>query len=231
MSPITAEETARFLEENPRFFLEHPELLPSSGLMEENGAPSNILNLRNRLFGLLQDERKELVDLLDEIIDTVQKNEETESKFLEIEKILFTPPLTPDVLPRTAEALERLFSLDHASFLLLDSVSLPQGEESAHLRFISGEDEEISQARENILLSGRLPAGAGALFPEACREALRSTATVPLHSGETFLGLLLLGSKSSDRYKRGMAVHLLERLALRLSLGLSLLRGPDQETA
>ncbi|MDA0999590.1 MAG: DUF484 family protein [bacterium] len=226
MSIITAEEAARFLEENPRFFLENPQLLPASGLLEENGTPANILNLRNRLFELLRDERQELVELLDEIIENVRKNEDTENKFLEIEKILFSPPLAPEVLPRTAEALERLFSLDHASFLLLDSPGghlRPAGEENPRLRFTPALEGEHAGAMERIALSGALSEGAGTLFPESCRAALRSTATVPLRSGDAFLGLLLLGSKSRERYREGMAAHLLERLALRLSLGLSLL--------
>ncbi len=64
MSPAAAEDVIRFLEENPRFFIEHPELLRASGLLGENSASARVLNLRQRLFDRLKGEREDLNDSL-----------------------------------------------------------------------------------------------------------------------------------------------------------------------
>ncbi|MEE9276263.1 MAG: DUF484 family protein [bacterium] len=227
MAPISADEVAQFLEANPRFFLDHPETLRSGGLLEEDESPENVLNMRDRLLEMLKRERGELIQLLDQAIDTVRQNEEIEKNFLAIENLLFGSRASPDVLGRVAEELERRFSLDHASLLLFGKAErIPRGGgEAAEGGFprVRLASEAGSPAPNGILLAGGLAEGAAPPFPEACREGLRSTAIVPLREEENLLGLLLLGSEDPDRYRKGMQTDLLDRLSMRLALGLSLL--------
>ncbi len=219
----SAEEVVRFLEENPGFFFDHPDLLRSSGLLTKDSASAKVLSLRDRLFERLKGEREDLIHILDETIDIVRRNELIERDFLAIENLLFqAPPSTPN-LARVAEEIERRFALDHASFLLLGSLDgIPQP--AGRVRKAGGEEKTHLPLGGGVLLRGDLAEGAGPLFPAAARGELRSTAVVPLRTEEELLGLLLLGSREPGRYAPNMATHLLERLAMRLALGLSLLR-------
>ena len=135
MAPISAEDVAKFLEENPGFFLDHPELVGPSGLLDESGEnppDSNLVNIKERLFERLSEERTELMGILEETIDLVRENEQIESDFLAIEQLFFRPAPGGVSLGRVAEEIEERFSLDHASFLLFGGAkaAAPAGEET-----------------------------------------------------------------------------------------------------
>lgn len=223
MAPISAEQVAKFLEENPNFFLDNPELVQTSGLLKENDSGGNLVDIRTRLFERLNDERLELMALLNETIELVRQNEQIEGDFLAIENLLFRPTPTGTSLTRIAEEIEERFSLDHVSFLICEpekGALREEMDEPGRIRLI---DEDDGESPGDVLLTGGLKEGAGAPFPEEARSELRSTAIIPLRDGEQLLGLLLLGSKDPERYTPGMATQLLERLATRMGMGISLL--------
>jgi len=219
----TAEEAVHFLENNPDIFIDRPDLLENSGLMDESGAPKNVLNLRDRVFRHLNKEREELLHLLDLAISTVRENEKIEADFLAVEKILFQYLPSAETFSRVCEELERRFGLDHASLLLASN-----GNENRRLAAQTGSwriremEENIPADVDGARLTGNLTEGADLLFPEKCRAGLRSTAVVPLREEEKILGYLLLGSSNPERYSEKMDTHLLERLAVRLTLWITL---------
>lgn len=227
MSPVAAEDVIRFLEENPRFFIEHPEILRASGLLEEAPASRNVLNLRERLFDRLKGEREDLLALLDETIELVRRNEQIEQDFAALERLLFEIPLSAANLSRIAIEIERRFGLDHAGFLFCDSAleTLHGGEEDGLSRLRTAGDGETPHlpSGERVILQGELPEGGGPLFPAEVRSRIRSAALVPLRAEGRLLGVLLLGSGDPGHYGPGMNTHLLDRLAGRLALGVTLL--------
>lgn len=223
MAPITADEVLRFLEKNPGFFLEHEETIRSSGLLDPDDPPENVLNIRHQLFERLNEERRELTSVLDETIKIVQENEKIEDDFLAIERLVFHPSVSGASLARIAEEIEERFGLDHASFLMYEAANGAAPEAASRIR-IAGKEEAPPPAEEAITLAGNLDEGAPLPFPESCRADLRSTATVTLKENGQILGLLLLGSKDPGRYIDGMATHLIERLAMRLGIGVRLIQ-------
>lgn len=222
MAPITADEVLRFLEENPGFFLKHEEIIRPSGLLDSDNPPGNVLNIRHQLFERLNEERRELTSVLDETIEAVRENEKIEGDFLAIERLVFHPSVSGASLARIAEEIEERFELDHASFLMYEAANGAAPEPAARIR-IAGKEETPPLAEEAITLAGNLDEGAPLPFPESCRADLRSTAIVTLKENGQILGLLLLGSKDPGRYTDGMATHLLERLAMRLGIGVRLI--------
>jgi uncharacterized protein YigA (DUF484 family) len=235
MAPITAEEVAKYLEENPDFFLENSELVQTSGLLAGENPGPNLLDIRNRLFDRLNEERRELMNLLDETIGLVRQNEKIEEDFMAIEKILFQGSPDGGSLSEVAQEIESRFSLDHVSILLDESAkgAIPaDGNSNGSSRVRLAGDRDV--APDGIILTGNLEEGAAAPFPEMARADLRSTAVVPLREGDQPLGLLLLGSKNSERYIEGMATQLLARLAMRMGMGICLIRrlaGGDENPA
>ncbi|MBI2178688.1 MAG: DUF484 family protein [Candidatus Tectomicrobia bacterium] len=227
MSPVAAEDVIRFLEENPRFFIEHPGFLRASGLLDESPASAKVLNLRERLFERLKGEREDLILLLDETIDLVRRNEQIEQDFIALENLLFEIPLSAANLSRIALEIERRFGLDHASFLLcgpsLETLRGGEGDGLARLRTAGEGEAPHLPPGERVVLQGELAEGAGPLFPGDIRQRIRSAALVPLRREGRLLGLLLLGSGDPGRYGPGMGTHLLDRLAGRLALGITLL--------
>jgi uncharacterized protein YigA (DUF484 family) len=230
MAPISADDVLRYLEENPGFFMDHPEAINTSQLLDSDAPPDSVLNIRHRLFDRLNEERTELTRFLEETIDVVRQNEQIEANFLAIEKLIFDPSPPETALPRIAEEIERRFGLDHVSFLMtnavvFDPLSMSRQGNMERIRIIPNEEEnELAGLADGILLTGHLEDGASPLFPENSRADLTSTAVVRLQQGGQILGLLLLGSKDPKRYEKEMATQLLERLAVRLSIGIRLLQ-------
>ena len=223
MAPITAEQVVKFLEENPDFFLDNPELVQISGLLKESDSGENLVDIRTRLFERLNDERQELMALLDETIELVRQNEQIEGDFVAIENLLFRPEPTGTSLTRIAEEIEKRFSLEHVSILIYESEKEALREEMDKPGRIRLVDEDDGEFPGDVLLAGGIEEGAGAPFPDEVRSSLHSTAIIPLRDGGQLLGLLLLGSKDPERYMPGMATQLIERLAMRMGMGISLL--------
>lgn len=222
MTPITADDVVRFLEEHPRFFLDHPGLLHTSGLLDERSTSAKVLSLRERLFEQLKDERADLLRILDETIEVVRENEQIERDFLALEEMLFEERPSLEGLARIAEEIESRFGLDHAGFALLGGDGAAPAGGGPRLRRLSESERTLLPQEEGVVLKNNLDEG-DALFPDDRRPHIHSCALVPLHWGGRFLGHLLLGSRNPERYRAGMATHLLERLAARLALGLSLI--------
>ncbi len=223
MAPITAKQVVKFLEKNPDFFLENPDLVGSTGLLREKDSGPNLVDIRTRLFERLNEERIELMGILDETIELVRQNEQIETDFLAIENLLFGSQPPGDVLSQVAEEIERRFELDHVSFLLSEKAkgALPgEVDEAGRVRPYPESGEPPPR---KVKLAGMLKKGADDLFPEKARTDLHSTALVPLRENGKSLGVMLLGSKDPKRYAPKMGTQLLERLAVRMATGIHLL--------
>ena len=177
MAPISAKDVAKFLEENPGFFLDHPELVRPSGLLDESvegEEDSNLINIKERLFERLAEERLELMGILEETIDLVRENERIESDFLAIEGLLFRPTPGGVSLGRVAEEIEERFSLDYVGFLLFgEAKAAAGGETDGRVRLAGGangaSEAGLSEAglpeaglqKKGVLLAGPLEGSEG----------------------------------------------------------------------
>lgn len=227
MAPISADDVVSYLENNPGFFIEHPDALRQSGLMTQDSASARVLNLRDKLFDRLKGEREDLIRLLDETIELVRQNEQIEKDFIAIERLLFEQAPSLASLTEIAQNIESRFGIAYAGFLLLEPlhgipVIAARPEESARMRSLGRREEALVPMGGGVALRSNLEGGGGPLFPEAVGGAIRSTAIVPLETREKTLGFLILGAEDPERYQEGMATHLLKRLAMRLALGISI---------
>ena len=117
MAPISADDVVSYLEENPGFFIEHPESLRQSGLLTQVSTSAKVLNLRDKLFDRLKGEREDLIRLLDETIDIVRQNEQIEKDFIAIEQLLFEQEPSLVSLTGIAKQIESRFRIE-TQFLL-----------------------------------------------------------------------------------------------------------------
>lgn len=227
MAPISADDVVSYLEENPGFFIEHPESLRQSGLLTQDSTSAKVLNLRDKLFDRLKGEREDLIRLLDETIDIVRQNEQIEKDFLAIEQLLFEQEPSLESLKKIAKKIESRFGIEYAGFLLLEPIDgIPviaaKSDESFRIRPLGKIEEELVPMDGGVVLKGKLEGGGGPLFPDTMSGNIQSTAIVSLEIHEKKIGFLILGSKDPERYHEGMATHLLRRLAMRLALGISI---------
>ena len=227
MAPISADDVVRYLEENPGFFIDHPDSLRQSGLLTQDSTSAKVLNLRNKLFDRLKGEREDLVRLLDETIELVRQNEQIEKDFIAIEQLLFEQDPSLASLTEIVKNIESRFGIEYAGFLLLKPIDgIPviaaKTDGSSRIRPLGKIEEELVPMDGGVVLKGKLDGGGGSLFPDSLSESIKSAAVVSLEIHKKKIGFLILGSKDPERYQEGMATHLLRRLAMRLALGISI---------
>ena len=230
MQPISPEDILKFLEENPEFFINYPEQLAGSGLLEEQELSSKILNIRNRLFEKMREDRENLLTALEESIKTVRKNEKIEEDFDTLENLLFENIPSSQSLIKLAKATESKFKLGFVGFLLsitekkerINELNKQVGNEP-RLRYISKEKRKKLPKGNQTKLFEKIEYP-GEFFPENITKKIRSAAIVPLRDKRQFFGFFLLGSEKNSHYYEEMNTDLLEKLANSVSIAIKLMR-------
>ena len=229
MQSISPEDILKYLEENPGFFLKYPEQLEKSGLMEEQDISSKILNIRNRLFEKMREDRQNLLNALEESIETVRKNEKIEDDFDMLENLLFEDIPSIQSLIKLANATESKFDLGFVGFTLCTTAKREkigdlnnQIGNNPKLRYISKEERKKFPKGNKTRLFEKLE-NPGVLFPEKIKK-INSAAIVPLKDKRRLLGFFLLGSEKIGHYYENMNTDLLEKLSNSVSIAIKLMR-------
>ena len=229
MQSISPEDILKFLEENPGFFLKYPEQLEKSGLMEEQDISSKILNIRNRLFEKMREDRQNLLNALEESIKTVRNNEKIEDDFEMLENLLFEDIPSIQSLIKLANATESKFDLGFVGFTLCTTAKREkigdlnnQIGNNPKLRYISKEERKKFPKGNKTRLFEKLE-NSGVLFPEKIKK-INSAAIVPLKDKRRLLGFFLLGSEKIGHYYENMNTDLLEKLSNSVSIAIKLMR-------
>ena len=208
MAPISADDVVCYLEENPGFFIEHPDSLRQSGLLTQDSPSAKVLNLRDRLFDRLKGEREDLIRLLDETIEIVRQNEQIEKDFIAIEQLLFEQAPSFASLSEIVKNIESRFGIEYAGFLLLEPtdgipVIAAKPDESSRIRPLGKIEEELVPMEGGVELKGKLEGGGGPLFPDTLSQDIQSTAVVPLEIHEKKIGFLILVRKTPNDIRKG----------------------------
>ncbi len=229
MQSISPEDIVKFLEENPGFFLEYPEQLKKSGLMEDHNISSKILNIRNRLFEKMREDRQNLLNALEDSIKTVRNNEKIEDDFDMLENLLFENIPSIQSLIKLANATESKFSLGFVGFTLcttekkekIDKLNNQIGN-NPKLRYISKEERKKYPNGNKTSLFEKLE-NPKHVFPDITKK-INSAAIVPLKDKRRLLGFFLLGAEKTGHYYEGMNTDLLEKLSNSVSIAIKLMR-------
>ena len=230
MQSISPEDILKFLEENPEFFIKYPEQLAVSGLLEEQEFSSKILNIRNRLFEKMREDRQNLLNALEESIKTVRKNEKIEGDFDTLENLLFENIPSSQSLIKLAKATESQFNLGFVGFILcitekkegINELNKQVGNEP-RLRYVSKEERKRFPKGNQTKLFEKIE-HPEYFFPENIIKKIRSAAVVPLRDKRQFFGFFLLGSEKNGHYYEEMNTDLLEKLANSVSIAIKLMR-------
>ena len=236
MKSISPEDVIKFLEENPGFFLKYPNQLMGSGLLEERENSKKILNIRNKLFEKMREDRENLLATLEESIKTIRKNEKIEEDFANLENLLFEDIPTTQSLVKLAESTESKFNLSYVGLVLciqekkerIKSLNKIVGN-NPKLRYISKEERKKFPRGNKTKLFEKTKEIEG-IFPKNTIKKINSAAIVPLKDKRKLLGFFLLGSEKIGHYYKDMNTDLLEKLANSVSISIKLMHLYDKKS-
>jgi uncharacterized protein YigA (DUF484 family) len=208
----------RFLEDNPDFFTDRPELLAQLELTHpERGTAVSLIE---RQVGVLREQNQTLQRQLRELISNARENDVIGRRLHEFACALLQAGGVAELIDVSRSQIREKFRLD-AVALRLGVASVP---ETAPQEVVAEDDDDIRQLLESA--RGKAPV-CGVALPEVLQarlfgetaEGIRSVVIVPL-AGDHFRGGLILGSQDPHRFEPGMATDYLVRLGELLRIAL-----------
>lgn len=189
---VSADDVARYLEQHPNFFEEHP------GLLEQLHVPhggNGTVSLVERQLKVMRERQAANRERLAELVRVARSNEALAERIHKLAMRLLHAHSSDDVRAQIDASMREEFAVTHLRLV-------PQGESLAEF--------------ESLLSSGKPRCGhfssaqRKALFGEQ-GEALGSIAIVPIGPGAS-QGALLLGSEDPDRFNPAMSTDFLARI-------------------
>jgi uncharacterized protein YigA (DUF484 family) len=216
--PLTADEVAQFLLDNPRFFEGHAELLTSITVPSPHG--QRAISLVERQVDMLRDKNKALELRLAELVHHGRENDAIADKLQRWTRDLLRVRDARALPEAVSDGLVHAFSVPQVALRLW---KLPP--EHADLPCAAGVEGEIVTLVDSMRqpYCGRNADFQAARWLSGDGARTGSIALLPLRVGaapESF-GLLVLGSPDADRFQAGMGTAFLERIAEVASASLS----------
>jgi uncharacterized protein YigA (DUF484 family) len=207
---ISEQEVLRFLEQNPDFFNDYPQVLADVRLHHESG---KAVSLIERQVAVLRDQKKKLKRQLQELVDIARANDELDKRVHQLTLRLMECKQARDVLNTVRDYLMREFAADAVVVRLRPISGMPAGAPLAE--FVAPTDREF-EALERIILDatplcGRFKHEQAVYFFGDQAEAIGSAALVPLRDASVF-GLLAIGARDARRFHAGQGTVFLTQL-------------------
>ncbi len=207
--PVDEDRVIRYLQDNPEVLLKYPEVFSELVIPHTTGAATSLVE---RQLKLLRDENQKLKSKIDELVGIARENEELNQRFHRLALELMNTEQLHDVLAMVQDQVQTFFYTDFVCFRflpgidadgnILDGLSLPTDSDIVDTvkPWIEGRKPVCGRQDEKIYRE---------LFgPDI---SIGSSALIPLYHTSD-LGLLCLGSISSDRFGHSMGTIFLQQL-------------------
>ncbi len=198
-----------YLKKHPQCLDRHPDILTELTLSHDSGSAVSLLE---RQIQVLRDHNRQLKNQLAELIHIARENEELSQRFHRLSLELMAGEHLHDIIAMTHEQIETFFYTDYVGFCFNDELANQlKGQEKNILDRASEQAACIKQwMHDRKPVFGPFDPGLQQLlFGE--HSPLASYVLVPLYHANDF-GLLILGSKSHDRFVEGMGTVFLNQL-------------------
>ena len=187
----------------------NPEVLTQLSISHQTGSA---VSLVERQIKLLREENKHLKSKLSDLIHIARENEELSQRFHRLSLELMAGEHLHDIIAMTRDQVQTFFYTDHVSFCFHDG--LAQKLIGLEKNVLDSENKHAAKIKrwmhDRKPVFGPFDSGVESLLL-ADERSLTSCALIPLYHTEE-IGLLVLASKSKDRFVDGMGTVFLSQL-------------------
>lgn len=208
--PVTPENVANFLRNNPEFFNEHPELLTQLQIPHPSG---DAVSLVERQMRLLREQNEKTRQKLDELIDVARANEELARRMHMLALTLMDANDPQEIFNTLADNLQKHF---HADCVAVRLFAEPANVDKTQAAEFIGQDAEGMTLFKSVVAAAQPVCGdleqaqRRYLFGEE-GDKLASGVIIPLQ-GDGWDGIMAIGSYDAERFHPGLGVELLANL-------------------
>lgn len=201
LEEITTEQVAKYLTENPTFFLKHEHLLADLYLPHASGEAVSLLE---RQVNILRERNIEMRKRANELLEQGQRNDVLFQKTRTLILNLLESRSLNDLSKRLVAYCEDEFQVDKVQFTLVGS---PDAFRNSQTRVLSNTD--IQQLMPGLISSADSVSGIfrndelQMLFA-GMQENIASAIVLPIHQDGKLAAILALGSNDPHYFKAGM---------------------------
>jgi uncharacterized protein YigA (DUF484 family) len=208
----TREQVAQYLQENPDFLVDNPELLTRMQLAHQAG---EAVSLIERQVEQLREQNQKLARQLNQLIKVATDNEALMNRLHDLSLELMQIEDLGRFFDRLSEVLLEEFDADILNIALLDRDV--EAAEATPLQRVEGDDPELKQFQPHLekgeTVCGRLNRNKLDFLFRSRAQWVQSTALVPLGEQGGEFGLMAIGSSDPARFYPGMGTLFLDLLA------------------
>lgn len=206
---LTAADVAAYLQSNPDFFVDQPDLLAELRLPHESGAA---ISLVERQVSILRERNIDMRNRLSKLLENARENDKLFDKSKRLVLALLEGQDMGDVVDALYYSFSKEFDIHFTSLLIFGNVDRVP---SSQAQVVNG--REAQEHLAEYLKSGR--ATCGHLSPRAINYLfgqqaanIGSAAMIPLVSGSTY-GILAIGNRDPHYYRSSMGTLFLSYIA------------------
>jgi len=212
---ISDDMIAEYLQSNPDFFNKYPSLVAELKIPHEHGSA---VSLVERQMTVLRDQHQQTRKRLHELIEIARQNEELARRMHKLALTLMDAAEPKEVFKTMYDNLQKNF---HADRVVVRLFADPAFVDSFPTDEFAGKDAYEKSLFKTIInkrmpLSGRMKHQQQVFLFGDDGNNIASAVMVPLH-GESWGGILAIGSFDGERFQPGMGVELLANLGEILS--------------
>lgn len=206
---INAEDVARYLADNPEFFVEHPALLAELQLPHDSGSA---VSLVERQVSVLRDRNMDMRHRLSQLLDNARDNDRLFDKTKQLILSLLEARDLGDIIDALHYSFSKEFNIQYTRTLLFGDAEKIAGSEARVVGIHEARENIGALLKTNRSFCGHLDdAHKQFIFGDDAAN-IGSAATVPLVHGNTF-GLLAIGNRDPKYYRSSMGTLFLAYIA------------------
>jgi len=220
-------QVVEYLRHRPEFFKQHLDLLSEMELPHDSGSAVSLIE---RQVKMLREQRQELKQRLDQLIETARENEALSEDMHQFMLVLMDAETLEDVFGIADDYLRSEFDADAIGIRLVNG-TLADSLDSEEVMVL---DDTVLPAFEKMLMAGNPTCERlnreqlYYLFGERAAD-IASNVVIPLADEEMIYGVLAIGSTDPERYIPEMGTIFLRRFGEFLTHTLKQFLGPEPE--
>ena len=221
MNPVPdADSVAAYLAAHPQFFADHVALLGQVRL--SSPLTGKTVSLQERQMEVMRDKYKALELRMSELIHLAEDNAAIANKFHAWTQGLLSARRDGALASAVADGLREQFAVPQVTLRLWDLA--PEHDGNWYVDGVSDDARIFANSLLAPYCGNNHDFEAVRWLPDA--EAVVSTGILPLRSGDSAFGLLIMGSPDPERFTAHMATDFLVHIGETASAALAALRAP-----
>ena len=213
---MKSEEVAQYLQDNPRFFEDHADLMSRLVIPHPHGGRT--ISITERQMLSLRDKNKQLEGKMDELLQFGEENDTISEKMHRLGVAMIAAATFQSVLHTLNFHLRDDFSIPHVAMRLWDRPE--NADELPEFADVSEELQVFAETLSQPYCGSTSGFETSSWFGDAAKH-IRSQALIAMRNGGGTIGMIALGSEDAQRFYAGMGTLYLERLGEMASAALA----------